>query len=234
MVSLTRIVVSALLAVTTTAASAQTYPSQPIKMIVPFIAGSPNDVVARLLAQQLTTRLGQSVVIDNRPGGGTTIGARGGRCGRAQRLHADVRHIQHRGRAGDVPQSRLRSSQELRSGRQHRVRTLADCDQAIDSGQYGAGIHRLCERIRASSPTATGRVPRRNWSATGSRSAKSVDMTGVPYKGGAQVVTDMLGGRIDFHIGSASTLVSHVKDGSLKGISVWGPNRDPSFPTCPR
>src|SRR5205085_2014589 len=74
MVLLTRVVVAALLAVTTAAVSAQTYPTQPIKMIVPFIAGSPNDVVGRLLAQQLSTRLGQSVVIDNRPGGGTTIG----------------------------------------------------------------------------------------------------------------------------------------------------------------
>src|SRR3954466_4612356 len=76
MASLTRVVVSALLTVSASIASAQTYPTQPVKMIVPFIAGSPNDVVARLLAQHLTTRLGQKVVIDNRPGGGTTIGAR--------------------------------------------------------------------------------------------------------------------------------------------------------------
>ena len=64
------------MAATATAAAAQSYPSQPIRMIVPFTAGSPNDVVARLLAQQLTTRLGQSVVIDNRPGAGTTAGTK--------------------------------------------------------------------------------------------------------------------------------------------------------------
>ncbi|MEA2987054.1 MAG: hypothetical protein QOD94_3308, partial [Alphaproteobacteria bacterium] len=50
---------------------AQSYPSQPIKLILPYTAGSPNDVLARLIAPQLSARLGQPVIIDNRPGGGT-------------------------------------------------------------------------------------------------------------------------------------------------------------------
>jgi tripartite-type tricarboxylate transporter receptor subunit TctC len=55
-------------------ASAQDYPARPIRMITPFTPGSPVDVVARLMAQHLGTRLGQNVVVDNRPGAGTTIG----------------------------------------------------------------------------------------------------------------------------------------------------------------
>src|SRR6266568_5369013 len=55
-------------------ALADKYPVRPIKMIAPFTAGSPVDVVARLLAQQLSTALPQSVVVENRPGAGTTIG----------------------------------------------------------------------------------------------------------------------------------------------------------------
>src|SRR5215831_18600816 len=55
------------------AASAQAYPSRPIKIIVPFLAGGTVDIVARQIGQQLSTLLGQPVVIDNRPGGGTTI-----------------------------------------------------------------------------------------------------------------------------------------------------------------
>lgn len=58
------------------AARAQTYPSRPIKMILPYTAGSPNDVIARLVADPLSARLGQPIVIDNRPGGGTAIGVR--------------------------------------------------------------------------------------------------------------------------------------------------------------
>ena len=57
-------------------ASAQDYPNKPIKLILPYTAGSPNDVIARLVTPGLSSQLGQAVVIDNRPGGGTTIGTR--------------------------------------------------------------------------------------------------------------------------------------------------------------
>ena len=59
-----------------TAACAQTYPAKPIKVIVPYTPGSPVDVLARVVTQQVSARLGQSIVIDNRPGAGTTIGTK--------------------------------------------------------------------------------------------------------------------------------------------------------------
>src|SRR5262245_41969725 len=55
-------------------AQAQSYPGRPIKLILPYTPGSPNDVLARLVAPHLSARLAQTVVVDNRPGGGTTIG----------------------------------------------------------------------------------------------------------------------------------------------------------------
>src|SRR3970040_2947 len=55
-------------------AAAQDYPARPIRMIAPFTPGSPVDVVARLLAQHLSTQIGQTVVLENKPGAGTTIG----------------------------------------------------------------------------------------------------------------------------------------------------------------
>jgi tripartite-type tricarboxylate transporter receptor subunit TctC len=57
-------------------AAAQSYPSRPIKLVLPFTAGSPNDVMARLLAQHLAPRLGQPLVVENKPGGGTAIGTK--------------------------------------------------------------------------------------------------------------------------------------------------------------
>src|SRR5215203_2208577 len=57
-------------------AAAQSYPARVIKLVVPYTPGSPNDVMARLLTQHLSPRLGQPIVIDNKPGGGTTIGTK--------------------------------------------------------------------------------------------------------------------------------------------------------------
>src|SRR5215470_12996654 len=68
------IVAMAALSVFANLAQAQSYPTRPIKLVLPYTAGSPNDVLARLVAPYLAARLGQAVVVDNRPGGGTTIG----------------------------------------------------------------------------------------------------------------------------------------------------------------
>src|SRR5262245_53860016 len=61
-------------ALTGRAAWAQSYPTRPIKIVVPFLAGGTVDIVGRIIGQQISNELGQPVVIDNRPGGGTTIG----------------------------------------------------------------------------------------------------------------------------------------------------------------
>src|SRR5258708_18421084 len=60
-----------------TSASAQTYPSRPIKMIVPFPPGGPIDTMARLLGQQLSLRLGQQVIVENHPGAASMLGTKG-------------------------------------------------------------------------------------------------------------------------------------------------------------
>src|SRR5215475_2926897 len=64
------------LALSAVPAAAQNYPSKPIKMVVPYTPGSPVDVLARLVTQHVSARLGQPIVIDNRPGAGTTIGTK--------------------------------------------------------------------------------------------------------------------------------------------------------------
>src|SRR5262245_44983075 len=74
--SLSRPTIFALVLAFGTPASAQTYPAKTIKMIVPLSPGSPVDASARVIAQHMQARLGQSVVVENRPGAGTTLGAK--------------------------------------------------------------------------------------------------------------------------------------------------------------
>ena len=148
MMSLTRIVIVAVggvLAAAATAASAQTYPTQPIRMIVPFTPGSPNDVVARL-AGTAADHAARPERHHRQPSRRRHQCRNQGRgLGRAERLHAAVQLLEHGGVAGDVPQSRLRSGEEFRAGREHHLRALGDGDREIDPRQHGAGVHRLCE-----------------------------------------------------------------------------------------
>ena len=77
-------------------AGAQTYPSQTIKIVVPFIAGGPVDSLARVMVQHLPERLGQNIIVENRTGGGTSHRRQGGRGCRAGRPHAALHRAEPR------------------------------------------------------------------------------------------------------------------------------------------
>jgi tripartite-type tricarboxylate transporter receptor subunit TctC len=233
MVPGTRIVIAAALAAAATAVSAQPYPNQPIQMIVPFIAGSPNDVVGRLLAQHLTTRLGQNVVIDNRPGGGTTIGAKAAASatpnGYTLLFNSSsivVAPAMYKNPGYDPLKSFVPVANTVFGHWLTVIEKSIPANTVLEFVAYAkANPGKLAFGFgQGTAPQLVG-----EWLKV----REKIDMTSVPYKGGAQVVTDMIGGRIQFHVGSASTLVPHVKNGSIKGISVWGPARDPELPNVP-
>ena len=93
--------VSAVLIGLTSGAAGQTWPAKPIRIIVPFSAGSGTDIVARTVAERLSTQLGQPIVVENRPGAGSTIGVGAGRLHAARSFHLA------RGRGVDLFESGL-------------------------------------------------------------------------------------------------------------------------------
>jgi len=230
---LTRIVMAAALAAIATAASAQTYPSQPIRMIVPFTAGSPNDVVARLLAQQLTTRLGQNVIIDNRPGAGTNAGTKAAASAEPNGYTLIFNSS-----------SMVVSPAMYKNPGYDPLKSFVPVANAV----YGTWLTVIEKSIPANTVPEFIAYAKKNPGKLafgfGQGTApqlvgewlkvrEGLDMTSVPYKGGAQAVIDVIGGRIQFHVGAAATLTPHVKSGSVKGISIWSPKRDPDLPNIP-
>jgi tripartite-type tricarboxylate transporter receptor subunit TctC len=229
-----RHVVSALLAsATVRPASAQGYPAKTIRIIVPFTPGSPVDVAARLLGQQLTIQLGQGVVIDNRPGAGTTIGMR-------TAVIADP----------DGYTLLVQSSSLVVAPAMYKSLDY-DPVKALAPVAYVAGSHWLTV-VPASLPVKTvpefiayakanpgklnfgfgqGTAPQLvgEWL----KRTNNLNIASVPYRGGTQAMADMSGGNIQLSIGTPSTLLPLIHQGKVRAISTWAPKRLPELPDVP-
>jgi len=213
-------------------AAAQTYPSKVIRMITPFTPGSPVDVIARLLAQSLSANFGQSFVVDNRPGAGTTIGMKAAALAEpdgytllfqssslvvapAMYKNLDYDPLKSFAPVANVSEGHwltvVPPSLPVRSMRE--LITYAKANPGQLNFGFGQGT----------APQLVGEWFKRE---------NGLDINSVPYRGGAQAISDMLGGRIQLNIGTM-TLAPLVKEGKLRAISIWAPTRHPELPDVP-
>jgi tripartite-type tricarboxylate transporter receptor subunit TctC len=215
-------------------AAAQTYPSRLVKMILPYTAGSPNDVLARIVAPALSSRLGQPIIIDNRPGGSTLIGTRDVMTAKADGYtllwsNSPVHFIApfvSKGFKYDplkdfVPIASIGStSQVLVIVPSIPAKTLPEfiAYAKANPGKVDFGFG------RGTNPHLIGALFQQE---TGTEFAF------IPYKGGAQVIPDMLGGRIHMNFGTASTLLQLIRNGSLRALAVTSAARSRNLPEVP-
>jgi tripartite-type tricarboxylate transporter receptor subunit TctC len=214
-------------------ARAQTYPSRPIKLVVPFPPGGPVDVMARLVAQRLTQSFG-TIVIDNRPGAGGTIGSRGAAAaepdgytllfGSSTTLAAGpalYRNIGYDPVRSFTPVAMISSvpfaivaSPKLPV---HSVQDLIAYAKANPGKlNYGAPTGAL--------PHLTGEM---------FKTAAGVDIVHVPYKGAATAMTDLIGGQVEVAFEPYSVLLGHIADGSVRALAVAGETRSTDLPDVP-
>jgi tripartite-type tricarboxylate transporter receptor subunit TctC len=213
---------------------AQTYPSKPIKLVLPYTPGSPNDVLARLVAPPLSARLGQPVVIDNRPGGGTTIGAKAVMAAEPDGhtllftntpTHAIAPLISKSATFDPVqdfaPVATVGSTiLVLVIGPTVPANTVQEfvSHAKANPGKLNFGFG------RGTLPHLVGEM---------FKAETGADITSIPYKGGAQAVTDILGGQIHMNLGATVTLVPLIRAGQLKALAVTGPTRHADLPEVP-
>jgi tripartite-type tricarboxylate transporter receptor subunit TctC len=224
--------VAVMLAICATAADAQSYPVKPIKVIVPYTPGSPVDVLARVVTQQVAARLGQGIVIDNRPGAGTTLGTKMAASAEPdgytlligatsfilsfslyQNLDYDARSF--------VPVAMLaHSPQVLVIAPSVPASTVAEfvAHAKANPGKlnFGFGLGTLPHILGESFKVVTG-----------------TEIASIPYKGGAQAVTDMLGGRIDMIFGTTATLLPLIQQGKIRALAVTTQKRSKDLPGVP-
>jgi tripartite-type tricarboxylate transporter receptor subunit TctC len=214
-----------------TPAFAQTYPAKPIRMIVPFTPGSPVDASARVIAKEMQARLGQSIVLDNRPGAGTTLGAKaaaGAEPDGYTLLYISNGHVF--GLYNDPGYDTVKSFAP--------VATVAGWSQllVVSSSIPVKTVSELVSYAKANPGKVTfgfglGTPPQIMGEYL--KALTGVDIVSVPYRGGVQAITDMLGGRIHMYFGPVVNLLPHIREGKVRPLATTSATRYPELPDVP-
>jgi tripartite-type tricarboxylate transporter receptor subunit TctC len=215
------------------AAEAQNFPVKPVRIIVPYTPGLPNDVMVRLLAQHLQGRLGQGVVIDNKPGGGTTIGS-GGPAAPPPDGHTLLfassalviepilnKQVEYDPQKDFTPIAFIaRNSSLLTVAAQVPANSVAEfvAYARANPGRLSLGF-------------AQGTVSQ--FLGEYFNRLHGLDITSVPYRGGALVVPDMLGGRIHVYWPTPATVLPLIREGKIKALAASSAERNPDLPDVP-
>lgn len=219
---------------TASSASADTFPSKAVRMIVPFPAGGTVDGVARTLGPELAEAIGQSVIIENRGGAGGSIGA-----GMAAQAAPDgytlllvldthaINPLVYKSLPYDTDKDFAPISLIARAP----MVAAANNDLKADT------IPELISYAKANPDTV-------NYASVGAGSAShltaelfnqaaGVSMVHIPYRGGAQAITDLVGGQVQLQWGTVPYVQGMVKSGKLKALGQTGDKRSEVFPDLP-
>lgn len=215
--------------------TAQQYPERPIRIIVPFAAGSATDTSARLYAAELTKQLGQQVIPDNRPGAGGAIGM--------QFLAKSTPDGYTIAYAGSGP---LAINRSITPNLPYDVeKDIQAISQAVSGPMFLAISPTLpVKTVKDLIALAKARPSQLSYGSSGTGSTGHLageyfnSMTGttilhVPYKGGAQAATDTMSGFVQLIIDPAASLAPHARSGRLRGLAVTSTKRTKAFPELP-
>ncbi len=213
---------------------AQTYPTKPVKLVVPYAAGGGVDTVARALAQELSGGLGQPVVVENRPGANSLIGtdyvAKQAADGYTLLITVGS-HYALPFLARNVPYDTVKDFTP--------ITIVAKAPQAlvVNATVPVKTAKELVEYVRANkgkiSYGTSGAGTSQHLGGESLNAMAGLDMVHVPYKGGAPALNDVVGGQIPVAILILSNVLPHVKSGKLRAIGVIEASRAKAAPEVP-
>lgn len=214
-------------------AGAQPYPTRPIRLIVPFAPGGGPDILARILAPRIAETFKQSVVVDNRPGGGGTIGIE-----TAVKANPD-------GHTMIIVSSGYAANAALHKLPYDAVNDVTPIALVGETG-FVVALHPSvpAASIKELMAYAKANPGKLNYGSSGTGSAShlaaalfsqmaGIPMTHVPYKGGGLAMNDLIGGQIQFIINAMPLVMPSVRSNRLRGIAVTTPKRSAVVPDIP-
>jgi tripartite-type tricarboxylate transporter receptor subunit TctC len=228
-------VLAALAGGTTVPASAETYPDRMIKIVVPFTPGGSVDLVARLVAQRIAPALGQSVVIENRAGGGGVIGVKTvanaepdgytllfGNVSTLAVVPAVTHNREYDPARNFVPVAKVSDSPQL---------------LVVDPALPVRSVGELIAHARAQPGTlnygSSGYGSAMHLSAEWFKSKTGADIVHVPYKGLSDALTGLIGGQVAMVLAAIEGVLPLAQQGKLRPLAVTTANRSPLAPDLP-
>ena len=215
-------------------AAAQTYPTKPVRIVVPFAAGGPADVYARFMAQRLQEALGQSFVVDNRPGAGSVIGTDA-----AAKAPPDGYTLLLMSNAHTVNESLIPNKpfQLMRDFVAIAPINYSDLVLVANPAVPAASLKELIAQAKA-------RPGKLNYASSGPgtpyhmagelfKSMAGVYLVHIPYRGSSGARTDVLGGQVDVMFDAVTTMAEQVKSGRVKALATTGKTRSEVLPDVP-
>ena len=222
------------LAFATMDAGADTWPTKPLRVIVPVGAGSTTDIIPRIVFEQLSPQLGQPIVVENRTGAGGTIGtsfvakanpdgytilAHGSAHTIAPSLYSNLSYDPARDFAAVVPFGVSPSAMVISPAKG--FKTVGDLVAAAKS------------RPGALNFSSVGIGTATHLSAERFQSSAGVRTVHVPFKGGAEAMFEVMAGRVDFFFGPVGLVLPNIREGKLTALVVNGARRSVALPDVP-
>jgi tripartite-type tricarboxylate transporter receptor subunit TctC len=222
------------LAVAALVASAQDYPSRAVRVIVPFAVGGPADIYARFIGQRLQDALGQSFVIDNRPGAGSIIGtdavAKSAPDGYTLLLMSNT-HTVNETLIPNRPYQLMRDFEPVAPI------NASDLVLVVKADLPARSLAELLARARARpggmSYASSGNGTPYHMAAELFKATAGVSIVHIPYKGSSGARTDVLGGQLEMMFDAVPTMVEHVRSGKVRALGTTGRQRSIVLPDVP-
>lgn len=214
---------------------AQPYPSKPVRLVVPYAPGGATDIISRASAIELSKTLGQSVVVDNRPGAGGNVGAEMAAKSAADGytmlmsasslhgitpfLYSKLNYDPNKDLAPVIVFASFANVLVLNPGvKANSLKELIALVKAqpgklaCASSGSGSTIHMSCEMFKQ---------------------MLGLDITHVPYRGSGPALTDLLGGQVHMMFDNIPSAISHIRSGKLRALATTGPVRSVTLPELP-
>ena len=230
-----RLWLAVMIVASTPLAIAQPYPAKSVKMIIPFPAGGPTDILGRLVGQKLTESWGQTVVIDNRPGGGGVIGGQ-----LAAKSPPDGYTIYLGGITTLVLSTYVHKNRPYDSQRDFQPVTQATVQPLMLMTHPTLPVKTVKEYLAL----ARARPGEINYGTSGPggsghlagellRGMTGINIVHVGYRGQPPAVNDLLAGQVQSMFGAPLAVVPHIRSGKIRALAITGQNRSIAVPDVP-